>query len=59
MLTTNDSRDNTVCFIEDLPNGSCLVACSCGHEFASSGENKQEFCKECKKEVFYPGWASW
>lgn len=59
MRITNDWNEHhkTLCFVDDLPNGGCLVECPCGEQFNTN--EYDDFCPKCKQECIYPGWASW
>ena len=73
MRVTFDDKENTAWFIQDLPEGGMELEChGCGTRFISGKEDMIErdgflhsnndsviTCSSCKKEIFYPGWASW
>lgn len=58
MRTTQDYRERhlTLTFDEDGPNGEYFTFCPCGARFDCTDK---DVCPECKKELVYPGWASW
>ena len=61
MRTTQDSRDNICLFIDDLPDGGCLVSLPDGSTMNTKemGDNNTPFLMKDGTEIFYPGWAEW
>ena len=56
MRVTQNYQEPTVLFIEDLPDGNCLVECpNCSAEYST----KEEKCPCCGQETMYPGWREW
>lgn len=53
--------DDTICyFIDDLPDGGCLVETPDGEMNTNNmGKYNEPFYLQNGEEIFYPGWASW
>lgn len=70
-LHTNDYsiQHRTLTFVDDSPDGGCIVQCPCGAIFNENPPDatglpatKREGlsnCPKCDSDLIYPGWASW
>ncbi len=59
MRTTQDSRALICLFVDDLPDGSCLVSTPDGEMSTKDMNGEEPFYLKDGREIFYPGWASW
>jgi hypothetical protein len=60
MRTTQDSNKVTCLFVDDLPDGGCLVETPDGEMSTKDmGDYDTPFYLKSGVEIFYPGWASW
>ena len=60
MRVTYDSNEVVALFIEDLPDGSCLVSTPDGNMSTNDlGDGEEPYYLKDGRELFYPGWASW
>jgi len=59
MRTTKDSRELTCLFVDDLPDGGCLVSTPDGEMSTKDMNGDKPFYLKNGKEIFYPGWAEW
>jgi hypothetical protein len=59
MRSTQDSRALICLFVDDSPEGGCIVSTPDGEMNTRDMNGDEPFYLKDGREIFYPGWCEW